>query len=58
MRDSILAPAKDVVAGYAPVMPSFRGVVTEAEMVKLIAYLKSLSVPFTLNRGGTTGAPQ
>jgi cytochrome c oxidase subunit II len=43
MRDSILEPAKDIVAGYAPVMPSFRGVVTEDEMVKLVAYLKSLS---------------
>lgn len=43
LRDSVLEPAKDVVAGYAPVMPSFRGIVTEDEMVKLIAYLKSLS---------------
>jgi cytochrome c oxidase subunit II len=43
MRDSILQPAKDIVAGYAPVMPSFRGIVTEDEMIKLIAYLKSLS---------------
>jgi cytochrome c oxidase subunit II len=45
LRDSILEPAKDIVAGYAPVMPSFRGIVTEDEMVKLIAYLKSLSTP-------------
>jgi cytochrome c oxidase subunit 2 len=45
LRDSILQPAKDIVAGYAPVMPSFRGIVTEGEMVMLIAYLKSLSSP-------------
>jgi cytochrome c oxidase subunit II len=44
IRDSILEPAKDIVAGYAPVMPSFRGIVTEDEMVKLIAYVKSLSI--------------
>jgi cytochrome c oxidase subunit II len=48
LRDSILQPAKDIVAGYAPIMPSFRGTVTEGEMVKLIAYLKSLSLPSTL----------
>ncbi len=52
MRDSILEPAKDVVAGYAPVMPSFRGLVTEDEMVTLIAYLKSLSAPPPAGRDG------
>jgi cytochrome c oxidase subunit 2 len=61
MRDSILQPAKDIVAGYAPIMPSFRGIVTEDEMVKLIAYLKSLSLPSALPspaNGEETGAPQ
>ncbi len=43
LRDHILLPGKDIVAGYAPIMPSFRGVVTEDDLVKLIAYLKSLS---------------
>ncbi len=43
LRDSILLPLKDIVSGYAPIMPSFRGTVTEGELVKLIAYLKSLS---------------
>ena len=45
LRDSILLPKKAVVAGYAPIMPSFRGAVTEDELVKLIAYLKALSSP-------------
>jgi cytochrome c oxidase subunit 2 len=43
LRDSILLPQKDVVAGFAPVMPSFRGIVGDDDMVKLIAYLKSLA---------------
>jgi len=43
IRDSILLPGKDVVAGYAPVMPSFRGVVGEDELTALVAYVKSLS---------------
>jgi cytochrome c oxidase subunit II len=43
IRDSILEPTKDIVAGYAPVMPSFRGIVTEDEMVELIAHVKSLA---------------
>jgi len=43
LRDSILLPQKDVVAGFSPVMPSFQGTVSDDDMVKLIAYLKSLS---------------
>jgi cytochrome c oxidase subunit II len=43
LRDSILLPDKDIVAGFEPIMPSFRGVVGEDELVKLLAYLKSLS---------------
>lgn len=43
LRDSILLPRKDVVAGFQPIMPSFRGIVGDDEMVKLMAYLKSLA---------------
>jgi cytochrome c oxidase subunit 2 len=43
LRDSILTPEKQVVAGYRPIMPSFAGRVDEADMLKLIAYIKSLS---------------
>ena len=41
LRDSILLPQKDVVAGYAPVMPSYQDVASEDDVVKLVAYLKS-----------------
>jgi cytochrome c oxidase subunit 2 len=41
LRDSILLPSKDVVAGYAPVMPSFAGQVSEEDIQALIAYLRS-----------------
>ncbi len=43
VRDSVLEPLKDVVAGYAPVMPSFKGLVEEDELNKLVAYVKSLA---------------
>lgn len=43
LRDSILLPQKDVVAGFAPIMPSFRDAVSEEQLVPLLAYLKSLS---------------
>jgi len=41
IRDSILLPKRDVVAGYEPIMPSFAGQVSEAEILDIIAYLKS-----------------
>jgi cytochrome c oxidase subunit II len=43
IRDSILLPNSQVVAGYAPEMPSFAGEVTEAELIRLVAYIKSLA---------------
>ncbi|HVM49387.1 MAG TPA: cytochrome c oxidase subunit II [Candidatus Acidoferrum sp.] len=42
LRDSILQPAKDIVAGYTNDMPSFQGHISEEELVEVIAYLRSL----------------
>ncbi len=43
LRDSILMPQYEVVASYAPVMPSYAGRVSEAELYQLVAYIKSLA---------------
>ncbi len=43
LRDSILLPGRDVVAGFKPEMPSYQGTIDEGQMVLLLAYLKSLS---------------
>lgn len=43
LRDKILLPNRDIPAGYANDMPSFSGVVSESQIVALVAYLKSLS---------------
>lgn len=42
IRDSIVEPQKDVVAGYQPIMPSFAGQISESEIFEIIAYIKSL----------------
>lgn len=42
VRDSILLPRKQVVAGYAPIMPTFQGQVSEQDLLALIAYIKSI----------------
>src|SRR4051794_4033437 len=42
IRDSILMPKSEVVAGYEPVMPSFKGQISEQDLLKIIAYIKSI----------------
>ncbi len=43
IRDCILTPARQRVASYLPVMPSFAGEMSEEDLLKIIAYLKSLA---------------
>jgi cytochrome c oxidase subunit 2 len=43
VRESILEPKAKVVAGYAPVMPSFKGQLSDDDIDSLIAYIKSLN---------------
>jgi cytochrome c oxidase subunit 2 len=42
IRESILDPRAKIVAGYQPIMPTFKGLVSEEGMLQLIAYIKSL----------------
>jgi len=42
IRDCILLPASQRVAGYPPVMPSFAGQIPEDDLMKLVAYIQSL----------------
>ncbi|MBN8908077.1 MAG: cytochrome c oxidase subunit II [Rhodospirillales bacterium] len=43
IRDSILQPKRQVVAGFAPVMPSFDGVIPEDDLIRLVAFIQSLA---------------
>jgi len=51
LRESIVNPQAKIVAGFQPVMPTFQGLVTEEQLLQLIAYVRSLSQP------GATPAP-
>lgn len=42
LRESILEPQAKIVNGYPPVMPSFKGVVSDEDISSLIAYMKTL----------------
>ena len=43
LRDCILLPRTQTVAGYPPIMPNFSGQLGEDDLVKLIAYIQSLA---------------
>ena len=43
LRESIMVPGAKLVAGYPPVMPSFQGKLTDAEINDILDYLKSIS---------------
>lgn len=42
LRKSIYEPQAQVVKGYQPIMPSFKGIISDNEVSALIAYMKSL----------------
>jgi cytochrome c oxidase subunit 2 len=52
IRNSILNPSSQVVEGFQPIMPTFKGQVTEEQLVSLVAYINSLS-----GVTGTTSTP-
>ena len=54
LRESIVNPQAKIVNGYLPIMPTFQGMVSEEQLMQLIAYVKSLKGPAE----GTPGAAQ
>jgi cytochrome c oxidase subunit 2 len=42
IRESILEPQAQIVKGFQPVMPSFKGILSDDEVTAVIAYIKTL----------------
>ncbi len=42
IRNSIVNPASQIVKGFNPIMPTYKGLLTEEELNYLVAYIKSL----------------
>lgn len=45
IRESMMTPMARVVSGFRPVMPTFRGQISEEDILRLISYIKSLTPP-------------
>ncbi len=44
IRDSIINPSHQIVEGYQPLMPSYKGRLSEEQIQQLVAYIKTLGV--------------
>lgn len=42
IRESILNPQAKIAAGFQPIMPTFQGQVSEDDLIRLLAYIKTL----------------
>jgi cytochrome c oxidase subunit 2 len=43
IRDSILLPNAQIAAGYPAIMPTFKNIVSEDDLIRLVAYIQSLA---------------
>lgn len=58
IRESVMYPQSKIVAGFDDIMPTFKGLISDDGMIKLIAYVKSLGLkngaPNTATPGSVT----
>ena len=54
LRDAILNPSQHITAGYAPIMPTYQGQVSEDGLIDLVEYIKTLQSNFRVQQTLTT----
>jgi cytochrome c oxidase subunit 2 len=54
LRDAILNPSEHVTSGYAPIMPTYQGQISEDGLIDLVEYLKTLHDNFRVQQTLTT----
>jgi cytochrome c oxidase subunit 2 len=54
LRDAILNPSQHVTAGYAPIMPTYQGQVSEDGLIDLVEFVKSMNSNYRVQQTLTT----
>ena len=54
LRDSILNPSQHVTAGFAPIMPTYQGQISEDGLIDLIEYIKTLQTNYRVQQTDVT----
>ena len=55
IRESILDPRAKIVLGYDAIMPTFKGQLSEEQVIQLISYIKALGAPPGANFPSSSG---
>ena len=50
LREAILNPSTRVTAGYAPIMPTYQGQVSEEGLIDLVEYIKNLNSNYRIQQ--------
>jgi cytochrome c oxidase subunit 2 len=50
LRQAILDPAQHVTQGYAPIMPTYQGQVSEDGVIALVEYIRNLKTDYRLQQ--------
>jgi cytochrome c oxidase subunit 2 len=56
LRDAILNPSQHVTAGFAPIMPTYQGQVSEDGLIDLVEYIKGLQTNYRVHQTLVTSA--
>jgi len=58
LRDSILNPTMHTTAGYAPIMPTYQGQISEEGLIDLVEYIKQLNSNYRIQQTLNTSQVQ
>jgi cytochrome c oxidase subunit 2 len=50
LRESILNPSQHITQGYAPIMPTYQGQVSEEGVISLVEYIKNLNSNYRIEQ--------
>ena len=50
LRDAILNPSQHITAGYAPIMPTYQGQISEDGLIDIVEYLKTLKTNYRVQQ--------
>jgi cytochrome c oxidase subunit 2 len=56
LRDAILNPSKHVTAGFAPIMPTYQGQLSEDGLIDLVEFIKDMQSNYRVQQTLVTAA--
>jgi cytochrome c oxidase subunit 2 len=54
LRDAILNPSQHITAGFAPIMPTYQGQISEDGLIDIVEYIKTLQTNYRVQQTNVT----